>query len=204
MYLITDKENKTFGGFLWTNETTNETDNPNHYFRLYDSLESAIYLCPFFGHKEFNVWEAEGSGECIEERTSKKFSICKTLSIKEVSLPSNEKRMLAAILCSLNIVKDQEFISWCSSYLKNEDRTKEKAFIVKESFANLEEDCERFSCAIPLLSSLSAEDRTVELTAYSIFRAISDSVDLEEKIELNKVLKIASFIPANEIASIIN
>jgi len=204
MFLVTNKENKTFGDFLWCENTTNETDNPNHYFRLYDTLEAALYLCPFFGHTDFNIWEAEGSGECIEERTSKKFSKCTVSSIKEITIPTEERRILAAILFSLNVVKDQEFVSWCSLYLKNEDRSKERAFIVKESFFNLEEECERFSCAIPLLSCLSSEEKTNELTAASIFRAISDSFDLDDPIDANKIFKIASIVPVEEVASIIN
>jgi len=204
MFLVTNKENKTFGDFVWGDDVINETENPNHYFRLYDSLDEAIYVSPFFGLKDFNVWEADGFGECVEERTSKKFSKAKTISLKSFTQPTDENRIIVAILCSLNIVKENNFLEWCSSYLKNEDRSEEKAFIVKESFSELEKECEEFSCAVPLLSCLSLKEKTQELTAASIFRAISDSIDLKEPIELKKLFKIASVIKAEEIASIIN
>lgn len=202
MFLVTDKENETFGGFIWGNDVTNETDNPNHYFRLYESLESAIYLGPFFGPKDFNIWEADGFGECLEEKASKKFSKVKTKNLQTVNCPTDEQRMTLAILCSLNIVKEKSFLEWCCSYLKEEDYAAKSSFL-QESLSELEE-CERFSCAIPLLSCLSSKEKTQELTAASIFRSISDSIDLEEPFDLNKLFKIAALVPAKEIASLIS
>lgn len=204
MFLLTDKENKTFGNFYWDVEKENETDNPNHYFRLYNSLEAALYLAPFFGHSEFNVWEAQGSGECIEERASKRFSKVKTTALVEGYLkPSDEKRTIAAILCSLNLVKNQHFLDWCLTYLNKGDNFKEQAFVLRESISDTEEESEYFGCAVPLLSCLSKQEKLEELTAASIFRSISDSVDINDPIDLGKVIKIASVVPPEEIAAII-
>lgn len=203
MFLVTDKDNKTFGGFSWGENLKNETDNTNHYFRLYETIEQAIFLAPFFGFNEFKVWSAEGFGECIEERTCKRFSGATTLSLEEHNQLTDEKRTVIAILCSLNLVKNQDFVQWCSSYLKGDDRTKEKAFIIRESICDTDEESETFSCAIPLLSSVSEDSRIKELTAASVFRAVSDSVDVNDPIDLNKIFKIASFVSSQEIAETI-
>jgi len=201
MFLVTDKNNKTFGGFSWTEGSENETDNPNYYFRLYENLEAALYLSPFFGHEEFNIWVAEGYGDCLEERTCKKFSKVKSISLKEVPHVPDEKRIITAILCSMSLVKNDDFLKWCSLYLKEEDRSKESAFVIRESVSETDEESEYFSCALPLLSCVSNKEKVASLSAASIFRAVSDSIDVGDPIDLNKITKIVSFIPSKDIAS---
>lgn len=201
MFLLTDKENKTFGDFIWEKDKTNETDNSNFYFKLFNTIEIALYLAPVLGYKDFNVWSAEGYEEKINDRFCKKFSKVKTIAPQSYNKPDIEKRTTTAILCSLNLVKSQEFIDWCKSYLTRKESFKEQAYILKESISDTDESSEYFSCAIPLLSSVLNEERSEELTSFSIFRAISDSFDLEDPIDVVKLIKISNFIGPKEIAA---
>jgi hypothetical protein len=202
MFLVTDKENKTFGDFSWSDNVENETDNPNHYFRLYHSLDSALYLSPFFNNQtDINIWEAEGNGESSQGEYFTAFSKVKVTSLKEFSNPTNQNRIVVAILCCLNLVKNQDFLNWCSNYLKNQEHIKENAFLLKESISDTDDESECFSCAIPLLSAVLNEEKAIEYLAASTFRSLSDSIDIGNPIDLDKIFRINRLVNPEDIAS---
>lgn len=203
MFLITNKEDKTSGEFVWSDDVTHEEDNPNHFFPLYESIKLAAYINPFYtDEKEFNIWRAEGSGNFIDEGIRKKFSKVKTLEKKELKIPSNEQRIFLSILCSANIVQESSYINWCISYLKNEDRSKEKALEVKKDISCTEIQSERINCAFPTLSAVILESPE-RFTANSIFRSYVDSIDLEERLDLEQLIKIIENVSPFEIAEMI-
>lgn len=203
MFLITNKEDKTSSEFIWGNNITHKEDNPNQFFPLYNSIKLAVYINPFYAkEKEFSIWSAEGSGEFIDEGIRKKFSNVKTLEKKEFKIPSNEQRIILSILCSANIVQEPSYIEWCISYLKNEDRSKEKALEIKKEISCTEIQSERINCAFPTLSAVIQESPE-RFTANSIYRSYIDSIDLEERLNLEQLIEIIENVSPFEIAEAI-
>lgn len=205
MYLISNLENKTnFGSVVWGQEVKNEIDNPNFYFALYESPEIAMFLAPIFEKDDqFLIWEAFGEGEVIDEKVRKRFSKVQTKSLKTTRSVTLQQRINMAVLCSVNVVDNKDYLLWCVEYLKNKSSAAAKAEELLQILNSIECESEEINCAFPVVSSAVAEDQNkiLELTASAIYRSFIDAADLDKQINLDKISLIARMLDPQEIVS---
>lgn len=200
MFFITNKNNRT-GDFVWGENIKNQIDNKNFYFPLYESPEIALFLSPFYEkNNDFLIWEAIGEGDMIDEKIRKKFSIVETKKIKEIKPIEVYQRINMAILCSLTVVKNEDYYKCCVDYL-NQKETFPKT--IKKKLEKIECESEEINAAFPVLSSFEEFTNKEALTAAAIFRSFHDALDFDFSLKLDKISLISTRLKTSEIISIL-
>lgn len=207
-YLITDQENKTWGDVQWGENITNEQENENYYFVVYNSPETARYMFPSCeGIKNPKIWKCTGDNITKTEGFRTRFSKLTTIEELPFSLPTNEQKINFGILSSLNVVLYQPFKDWALDYLKGENTTKEIAQAMNARILariDASDPREEFtdSC-FAVLASVMLDDPDL-FSANAAYRAYHDSTELEKPLDLEQIAEIVNNMSAKEIAELLS
>jgi hypothetical protein len=205
-YLVTDEENKTIGNKLWGENVTHEQNNPNYLFTVYDNPLVAHMMNPCYeGYKNAKIWHCEGTDA---KKIGFLYEFVKVTTKNQATTqpPTNEQRIYFAIVCCMNLIKNQIFRNWCLNYLKGIDRTTETAHKV---FLELEESIKQkelpeghdyISCAPACLAAVQLNDPAI-FSANAAHRAYYDSPE-NSRIDLNKIAEICVGLKPEEIGEV--
>ena len=129
-YKLTDQNNQTYNGFQWTPgkwEFITETGNnlcSDSVFHFYDTPELAVVLNPI--HADISnpkLWVMEIDGQVNHDGLkggTKQARIVKSIPLPEITL---NQKIYFAILCSLQVYKDDQYITWAKDWLSGKDRS---------------------------------------------------------------------------------
>ena len=130
MYKFTDANNRTYGGFQWARGEWKETPGRGelcgpgwlHCFSSPELAELLIHSMCF--HAPTRLWEVECKGERMNEGALES-GFSKICLVREISRPllSQAQRVRFAILCAMEVCKDQGWRKWASAWLAELDRS---------------------------------------------------------------------------------
>jgi len=138
LYKLTDRNNKTQAGKInetvWGPNVTHTasgsgtelcTDGVIHAY--IDPRLAAILNPIHVNFDQLKLWEAEG--EIVAHQGQLIVGVKSLTTIKEIPLPviTDEQKVKFAILCALEVYKEETFVSWANKWLSGEDRTTESA-----------------------------------------------------------------------------
>jgi len=142
VYKLTDKFGQTRSNTQWGNNISHTAwgDDKelcsNGWIHYYTHPLIAVLMNPI--HADFKspkLWEAEASGEIINEPLK---SGCKTLTtIKEIPLPeiSGVQKIAFGILCTKEVYDDKAWKVWADKWLSGEVRSNETANAANADYA---------------------------------------------------------------------
>lgn len=194
-YFVTDETGKDWLGRQWTEETSFTEENPNYYFSCYQSPLVALFLSPAFdAYKNPQLWLAEPYEEQKDydfRHISAGLKVLRKISVPEITA---EQRIVFGIVCALNVISNKVFVDWGLAWLKNEDRSVERARQLSEKL--LEQMWEDF--VGPGHAACMAVLEDVKLyAACAAHRAYCDSG--AEPLDLNQIATIVTMLSAQEI-----
>ena len=134
-YKLTCQDNKTFGGCLWGEDVTHETDGKGSlcgpgWLHAYRNPLLAVFLNPIHANiKEPRLWECIGEGEYLDDR-GLKCGFTRLTTVREIPLPevTTAQRIAFAILCAKEVCGDPEWCTWADNWLRGNDRTETAAW----------------------------------------------------------------------------
>ncbi len=130
-YKLTDQNMQTYKGFQWelnkevcTDGNSNKLCN-SHWLHYYHHLLLAILLNPI--HSNIinpRLFECKVLGKHLNDKGLKGGCTKMTL-VKELKIPviTTTQKIAFAILCSLKVYKDRDYIIWANNWLSNKNRT---------------------------------------------------------------------------------
>jgi len=135
LYKLTDSMGKTYGHTQWGEGVTHKAKRgkgelcSDKYIHAYTHPLLAVFLNPIHADfKDPQLWEAEG--HVAQNDRGLKVG-CKSLTtIREMDLPTvtKEQRVRFAILCALEVCKEEGFRKWADGWLSGEDRSESAAY----------------------------------------------------------------------------
>ena len=134
VYKLTDKNNETYNNTKWGENVTHETDGSGDlcgpgWLHFYTSAELAILMNPVHASiSSPKLWEAEAEGK-FKDDFGRKGGCTKLTTTKEISIPNitTNQKIAFAILCGLEVYKDEKFQKWANEWLENKDRSADAA-----------------------------------------------------------------------------
>ena len=197
VYKLTDGDSETRNHTQWGNNISHTAKGDgtklcsDGFIHYYTHPLLAVLISPI--HISFicqKLWEAEASGEIINEPLK---SGCKTLkTIKEIPLPeiSGVQIIAFGILCAKEVYKNEAWNLWADKWLSGEDRSKESASAAAvastKRFARY--DCLSDSAAYYATQSVTD---SIYFAAINTAKAVADAADADESINLIALAKKA-------------
>lgn len=138
LYKLTDENGKTRTGAVnelqWGTAITHSAAGAgtqlcsDGVIHAYEHPLIAVLLNPI--HAVLNaprLWEAEG--EIVAREGQFKCGVKTLTTVREIPLPdiTLEQRVCFAILCALEVYKEESFVRWAKAWLSGEDRSEAKA-----------------------------------------------------------------------------
>ena len=201
---MTDQKDQSWRGVQWGNNISHEETNPNHYFGVYEDLNTALFMYPY--HEDIDqpkFWRIAESYNSKQYRTE--LPKVTTLEPVHVTLPTKEQRINFAILSSLFLVSNKVFREWAKAYLLGEPTEDPVTVGNKIQNATLEGDTptqdDYISCVHSCLHTIMVENPNF-FAAASAHRAFCDGPE-EDPINLKQVADIVLAISSKEIAEMI-
>lgn len=139
LYKITDSEDQTCNMCQWGEGVTVKTSGiggmcGKGFTHWYTDPRLAVIFNPIHGYfnlETAHLWEGEGE---IIETDGLKVGCIEATTIRRIDFPviTLEQKTKFAILCALEVYKEEKFIRWAHNWLDNIDRTEATARLVAE------------------------------------------------------------------------
>lgn len=199
LYLITDQDNKTWRNVQWSQNTTNQENNPNFHFIAYKSPLVATYLYRAYENTQFpKIWSANSDATpSTDDGIKAKYSSLTTINEFPIDFPNKDQAVTFAILCAMNLVPNQDFRNWGIQYLKGIDTSKETAHKINELL--LLDSTNYVNAAISALGTVLLNDPFF-FAANAAQRSFVDSKEINSPINLEQIAQIVNMLPAKDIA----
>lgn len=133
LFKLTDENGRTYGGTQWGKGVTHRAPGRGllcsaGWVHAYEHPLLAVLLNPI--HANFSnprLWEAEGEVGIRDGQL--KCGTAELTTVREIPLPevTTEIRVRFAILCALEVYKEEGFVKWAQGWLSGEDRGVEAA-----------------------------------------------------------------------------
>ena len=133
-YKLTRQDNTTFGGCLWGEGVTHETDGIGGlcgagWLHAYSHPLIAVFMNLIHaGIENPKLWECLGEGRCLDDN-GLKCGFTRLTTVREIQLPevTTVQRVAFGILCAMEVCKDPEWTAWANNWLGGADRTSDTA-----------------------------------------------------------------------------
>ena len=137
LYKITNSEDQTRNMCQWGEGVTVKTSGiggmcGKGFTHWYTDPRLAVIFNPIHGNfnlETAHLWEGEGE---IIETDGLKVGCIEATTIRRIDFPviTLEQKIKFAILCALEVYKEEKFIRWAHNWLDNVDRTEATAWLV--------------------------------------------------------------------------
>lgn len=198
-YLVTDQNDQSWRGVQWGPNVTNEETNPNYFFGVYNSLNTAVFMYSF--HEDFTqpkFWEADAHGS---KEYRSEVSRATTLQPITPVYPTKEQRINFAILCCLNLVQNPVFLDWAKKYLAGEEAPNPETVGAKMLDLQFKDtdpvEYDYISCAHACLNAVMMEKPDF-FVASCAHRAYHDS-PANSRLDLGQIADIALLLERKQI-----
>ena len=130
IYKLTNQNVQTRGGFQWALAEWREANGKgglcsDGMLHCYSHPLLAVLLNPIHANiKRPRLFEGEGEGEMLDDRGLKQ-GFKRMRITKELPLPvvTTEQRVKFAILCALEVYREDSFVAWAKAWLDGSDRS---------------------------------------------------------------------------------
>lgn len=127
LYKLTDADGCTYGGTQWGSGVTHTAPGTgelcsNGWIHAYTDAQLAVLLNPI--HADFEtprLWLAEGD---VGRRDGLKVGCMRLTTVRELVVPTitTEQYVRSAILCSLQVYDEPNYVLWARRWLDGSDR----------------------------------------------------------------------------------
>ena len=197
-YKLTTQDLKTHNGFQWEIGKKVTTDGSGElcskdWLHCYSDPTLAVLLNPIHANiQNPKLFKVECSGQHKDDNGLKEGWTEMTL-IEEIVLPKLTSIQITAfaILCSLEVYKEQTYVSWANNWLQNIDRSESAARSAAESAARSAARSAAESAAWSAAELARSAAHSAAWSAWSAWSAaeLTRSVDFKDIIKKIKNIK---------------
>ncbi len=191
-YLVTDSENKSWRGEVWSEDVSHKETNSNYFFWTYTHPLVASFLIPNECRNLQNprLWTCECTDLADVDYGTishdwgfrRRYPYVKSIKEIEMFQPTYEQRICFSMLCTINMTENPTILAWIRNWMHDIDRTPETAQKVSDVLTDqMFEKFKRYrefytSSAYPLVYSVVKPEEVGFYSSAGAYRAYIDSL----------------------------